>query len=352
MLHTLADARKVCERYVDAGSCSPTTTDARINEALERLIDGHDWECMRKILKITTCKKCFSLPYNVEKIMWVDVNGTPGRVYGLPYQFLSSGPGDLDARMYGSGLRDILDKGDDWPVMFDIPSEIEVNDVAVPFSNGLQLLAFSTEASDVGKSFRVQGVDVNSREINPGTYPGVEVAIHRWKGGTMGRTSGTWDAGLVPTTQFFGEVTRIVKDITAGPITLYAVDTATNYFFFLGEYHPLVKIPQFRRYSITNTSCGCNTTVLALVKLRHVYLTQPTDIVPVDSLQAVKLMCLAIRQENAGDIAGGAAYAEQALKLMGDREKSRTACDGTPIIINRSYRTSLGRYTNRGGYIL
>jgi hypothetical protein len=352
MLYTLADARTAVGRYVDAGSCKVATIDARINEALERLTDADELSCMQKFIRISVCGRCFPLPYNVEKILWASIDGTPANIYGLPYQFLSSGPGDLDYRGLGSCFRDLTIKSYDSPVMFDVPHEFTDEDGTEYEFTGLKLIAFSTHAADVteggatGAPMRVQGFDSNAREINAGTDPGVDVPIHRWKAGTIGRVTGKWTEHLTTTAETFETVTRVVKGVTEGAITLYAVDTTNEFFFFLGEFHPGVEIPSFTRYNVTNKSIGERANILALVKLRHVTLTEATDILPIDSLQALKLMCIAITQENIRDFAGAKAYEADARRLMGDREKSRTNTGGMPVIMNRGYRTSLGRRMN------
>ena len=69
---------------------------------------------------------------------------------------------------------------------------------------------------------------------------------------------------------------------------MYAVDTVHNMFFFLGKYHPAQKIPQFRRYGITNKAVGRKANMLLLVKLRHIPLVHEDDILPLDSIQALK----------------------------------------------------------------
>jgi hypothetical protein len=356
MLYTLAQARTQLSKYVDEGTCNNAVADQRINEALERLTDGQDYECMVKSVRISACNHCFPLPFNVEKIMDVAVNGTPSRVYGTAYQFASSGPGDLDYGGGGSCFHDLVDKGDDWPVMFDVPTDYTLDDGTEYVCPGLNLVAFSTSATDVGTTIRVQGYDINSREIAPGIDPGVDVEILQWDGGTIGTILGTWETDTEPgwayTTELFADVARVVKPVTAGAIHLYALDTVNQRFFLLAEYHASQTIPQFRRYSLTNKCPGYRSHVLARVKMRHVPLSQPTDILPVDSLEAVKLMLMALRQENAGDLGTARAYADDAARVMDKRERSRTMAKGTPQILNTGFRTSLGRHMNRRRRIL
>lgn len=349
MLYTLADARTQLGRFVeDGGSCNTVVIDQRLNEAIARLTDADDLECMIKNIRIQACNFAFPLPYNVEKIINATVNGTPAQVFGTAYQFLSSGPGDLDYGGSCSGFQDLVDLGDDFAIMYGIPPCYDVDGTEYE-PGGMQLAAFSESADDVDKILSLFGFDINAREMS------VELPISRWKGGDIGRISGrmsspgkTWDH----TEEKFEDVTRVTKPVTTGTVYLYAVDPVNDYFFFLAAYHPSQTIPQFRRYGITNKTVGYRSCVLARVKLRHIPLSVPTDLLPVDSLDAVKLMLIAIRHENAGDLAQAANYMNQAERVMQNRERSRTLSSGTPVILDRQYRTSLGRFVNRRGRIL
>lgn len=349
MLYTLAQAREALKRFVDNGSCNVSVIDGRINEALERLTDHADFECMRAVVRVSTCKNCFSLPYNVEKLLYADVNGTPAKVFGRPYQFMSSGPGDLDMRSSGSGFRDIMDQGE-LPVQFDIPtSYVDAGGVAVDLSaTGMRLVAFSTAKEDVGLKLKVRGFSGsgNGDEIED------LVDIKRWDEGVEGRIAGFWGREIVTSSEYFKEVSEIIKPETRGYVTMYAATgsdfaPASTYFSFLAKFHPQQTIPQFRRYAITNAGC-CASSILALVKLRHVPLVEADDILPIDSMQALKLAVMALREENAGNLAGADVYESKALAVMLNREKSRTQSDGVPVIYNTDYRLSLGRKMNKG----
>lgn len=281
----------------------------------------------------------------------MDAEGVPSRVFGTHYQFLSSGPGDLDCRTWGSCNKYLVDKGDDWPVMFDVPKTYTVGGVSYT-PEGLRLAAFAEKATDTDpeapKTIQVAGFDSDCREINIGANPaGEAIPINRWDLGIRGRVWGRWEREQwAMSTNYFSEVCRVWKPATDGTVTLYAVDTVNNYFFFLAEYHPSQLIPQFRRYSVMNRVGTERSNFLVQVKLRNLKLVNDTDILPIDSMQALKLMAMAISQENQLDVQGSLVLANQAMTIMGAREHSRTMTDGTPIIMNRNYPTSLGRALN------
>lgn len=321
--------------------------DARVNEALERLMDGYDWECLRRVMRLTVRSKTVVLPANVEKILWVDTDGTPGKLFGQAYQFLSSGVGDLDygSIRSGSGYKDAVDLGGHWSVMYTIPPE----------AGDLPLIALSDSAAD-SSQVTVQGRCPSHRTQTD------TLDIQALPEGTALAWSGTWDGDLVtltPGDKPFSHIDRVVKEVTEGTVSLVAVDEAAGRYYKLAVYYPKTVRPQFRRYQLTNfhpvegRDSACDTTdVLALVRLRYVPLVEDTDEAPIDSIQAIKLMVIAIREENAGNLQGAVNYEEKALRVLTDREKTRTISDGTPVILNHDYRASMGRRLNRRGLIL
>ena|GEM_PF-1840619 len=355
MLYTLAQARTKLKRYVDGGSCNNTEVDAMINDSLERLMDAENWDCLTVVTRITTCNNCIPLPYNAASIIACDIDGDPSKVFGRGYQFLHSGPGDLDYRGSASSYRDLVDTGDQWPTMFDIPHQYDNTadgvTAEVDATAGLKLVAFCTDAADVGSSFQVFGYGDGGEIVRDGATEGESLTVNRWSGGVEGSLSSMgdlWSDGATVSTNAFTSLSRVIKAATAGYVSLYAVDTATNRMFLLAKYHPRQTIPQFRRYRITNKTPGvCATSVLALLKLRYVPLVDDDDILPIDSLQALKLMIMAISEENKMNLGGSVALAGQAIAVLGKKEESRIMTPGTPVILDSDYRTSLGVRVNR-----
>jgi len=344
MLHTLSEARTAVKRFVGSGTCDTDTLNAAINEALERLLDLQPWECLKRNIRITTCNNCISLPYEAETVLAVDLNGIPGRAYGQMYQFLASGPGDFATHGGGSGFRDLADMGDQWPTMFDIPTSYPTSDTDDVYPEGMRLAAFSTNGADaVLASVTVVGKNFKNEDVTE------DVKIQKWHGGVEGELQGRWDRSLKLSTNSFKEIIRVLKPETKGYVCLYAVDPSRDFMFNLAKYHPKQTIPGFRRYRITNKSYGEFTSILAMVRLRHVPLVSDNDILPIDSIQPLKLMVMAITAENAKDAASAATYMGAAQAAMTKREEAKTMTLGTPAILNMDYRLSIGRRVNGRG---
>jgi len=285
-------------------------------------------------VRIRVVGRTFSLPSSVEKILWADIDGVPVRVFAPPYQFLSSGPGDLDYHVH-TLTGHLLDRGDGWPVMYDIPRTYTLD--SVDYSpTGFKLVA----AGGQGGTILVSGFDASGEAVSE------TLTIAEWENGIEGTLTGTASSVTGLGSVDFAEVTGVVKDVTDDYVTLYAVDTATSFFTFLGKYGPNETRPSFRRYSLTaDDNCA---SILALVKLRHVTLADDDDIVPIDSLQALKLMIMAIREENAGNLQGAVNFEMQAKRLMTERQQAGTMCAGTSIVLDIDYSGSLGEAMNRG----
>jgi len=337
MLFTLADARANLGKYVDSGSCKTEVVDRRIQEALERLMDMDDWDCTRRLVRVQVCGHHFTLPQNVEKILWADVDGTPVRVFGQPYQFIASGPGDLDYSYRGI-LSSILDKGDHWPTQFDIPESYTLDDVEHTVT-GLRLFARSIDAADAGKQVTVFGTGPSGEEIKE------DVVVEQWYSGAEGVLAGGVSGA---TTAEFKAVTRVVKPATTGYISLSAHDAESGHMTFLAKTTPAAGIPTFRRYSVVNHRDGQYNSVLALVKLRAVVPGDSEAVLPIDSMQALKLMIMSIREENAGNLQVALGFEAQAKRVMDDRQKGSTMTRGTSIIMDFDFDMSLGRTMNTG----
>lgn len=351
MLYTLAEARTLCGPYVGTGTCNTTSIDACVNEAIERLCDLEPWLQLLRKIQIRVCNECFALPYQVEKLEWVTLDGTPGSVFAQPYQFLSSGPGDLDYRSAGSGFQHLMDLGDHWPIFYDIPKCVTISNVETAIS-GLGVVAFSTAASDRDKEMTIEGFNGSAEEILTAGVRGEVIKIRVWDGGVEGVIRGPWSTGAMLSTNLFSDVTRVRKPATDGYVTLLAVDPSINYVYTLAKYHPRETLPQYRRYRVVNKVVETATRILALARLRALPLVDPSDILPIDSLQAVKLMVMAIREENQGNLEGAVAFQEQARRVLGKRQEASAPQGGGPQVLDVAHATSLGRYTNRRKMIL
>jgi hypothetical protein len=286
-------------------------------------------------MRICTRNNIIPCPRGVDKILAADVNGAAVNIYGRFYEFMMSGPGDHLFRTQGVdyGLEDI---GSRFATAFDLP-----------VTTGLPLVAYSADIADKGKELVIQAWDTHGHELRTDGVPGLILPIQLYRGGVEGSISRRFYAGDTRLSDPVREVSRVVKPVTLGYVDLYCVDVTTSQMWLLGNYHPDDTVPAIHRYRITNKSnptagetaqtaitADC-VNVLALVKLGYVPLSRDNDILPIDSVDAVKLMSMAIEEENAKNIMESEALEAKAVRLLIESEGSQSVHMGGPGYVDR-----------------
>ena len=301
---TFGDATTGLAKYVDGGKA---TTDPvvkeRINEACEILSVEGDWKHLVRRIRVNKTGNIFSLPMSVDTIIKVNRCRQPAFVWGQGFEFMMGGYGSV---IDGSAIAttDLIHMGDGFPTFFPITSE--VGTVAK------KLVAFSKNPSDAGKSIRVRGYDSSRNEISP-TTPGEVITIQQWYKGEEGQI----DGGSVNfSDNEFIEISSIEKDETTDYVTLYAVTSADNKYWFLGKYHPYETNPGYSWYKISNSECDDEEHLVLLVKIKHVDMVHSSDILTIQSLHAVKLMLKALYQFDWGDSSKGLMLQNTALLFL------------------------------------
>lgn len=320
----LSDARSFLKPHVDSGTCSNATIDARINEATRRLLVKATWPMTERYMRVLSANRTFPLPREVEKIISADICGAPTHVWGSNYEFLDGGPGDLSRyTLFGSG-KDLIDMGDGYPVMYDVPSTLTIDTATAESSDdieegeGYYLMAFSNSTKDLGKELTVRGLTFDNLEVFTGTSPGVTVGINVWQGEVEGNVQGALTTQKMSASTF-RDISQVHKPVTTGYVTLYACKPSSNYMYMLAKYHPSETLPSFRRYRITNTNAPECASIYALVKMRYLPVSHEQDMLLIQNLDALKLMVMAITKENAGDLAGAVGYETQAVRLLNEQ---------------------------------
>lgn len=359
-LYTLADAREVCGRFVESGSCDTDLQNKRITEACRRLLVKADWPYSTQIVRIRTDNQTFPLPRECVSIRWARVCDSPVSVRNMSYEFMASGPGEIKHGWSGSGIKDPIDIGM-FPVMYDLPSpEVFAAGASITdrtLGEGLYIVAFSTEIADISLETTIYGNNkyLNDVDVSSATsfVPGDAIRINRWHNGVEGSIAfNSWD-DIRKTTGRYRQITKWIKPTTKGYISLYGVDPDTNYMYFLGKAHPDDTAPAWRRYKLLNqgvTDAYAN--ILALCKMKALPLTRDDDILPIQNLDAIKLMIIAIREENALQMANAIAYEQNAVRLLTEQMEDHQVSGGVPVIIDTEAEHALGPSVGMGYMIL
>ena len=340
-LYTLADARSALKQYVDNGSCDETRIDTRLDEAMRRLFNKKDIPHALHRLRVKLQNCCFPLPYFADTIVGFSIDGTPARVFGQAYEFLSSGPGDtLYPAAYGV-MNNLIDLGE-FPTQFDIP--VADDNTAGRVEDQYRLIAFSTANEDRDKSITIRGYDKLLGEIewiSSTSGPGETLKINHWSGGTEGLVSGAL-TGQHHSTRYFRQISQVYKPETKGYVSLYAFNPSTNYMYFLAKMHPKETTPHYRRYRVTNCD-SCAHCILALVRLRYIKPTAAEDILPVQNLDAIKFMLMALKEEDSRAASAADVLEQKAVSLLKEQQDHQQVSAGGPAIIDVERRLSMSR---------
>lgn len=342
MLFTVSDARTAIAPYVEAGAC-PTSSAVLsvINEATQRLMNKATWWNLRRIIRFYTTNNTITMPREVEKVLKVTAENVPVRNFNMAYEYLEGGPGEQCPT--GGSNRDLLDMGDGWPIFFDIPAP----DTTTTTDGGpCQLVAFSTNIGDVDREMTIFGVDSYSADIcGVAGTPGVALPITQWDGGVEGSVREP-DLSLAAnhiTTQSFKEITGVVKPVTLGHVCLYTYEPTTHRMYFLAKYHPDETRPSYRRYRIFCPGLSDYSNIGCLVQLRYVPMIRDSDVLLIQNLGALKLMAMAIREENDRNLSNAEVYEQKAYRVLNEEQQAKSNND---VILQMSDDFALGSVKN------
>lgn len=293
----------------------------QINNAVAALAGLNGWECLRRLVRLFSATPVFSLPQGVAGLVRVCVNGAPASLRGTDYQFLHSGPGDLDNYMrQGFSLvptREVADLG-------YVP-------LMRPLGGPSVLLATSASADEHSQTpltFTVSGLAPNGERITK-QYSVVQ--------GSPGAAPVYEDFGDDTT---FAAVESVVLDADADDyITLWG-RSAGGHIRLLGHYHPSVRTPKFRQYRIKTARPG-PFDLLAEVRIDPLPLVNDDDIVPLPSLEPIRLMMLYEHQVAMNELQSAQQYMQQAMQWLQQMQVADNTVQ-TPVVQNVLFEGSGG----------
>lgn len=317
MFLTLSEARTHLRKFIGSGACRNIDVDNRINEVIMHMLREANWKLTTRRVSLWECDSVITLPREFDKIIAVNYDNIPVRVFNQYYEFLEGGPGRID-QYANTTASDLVDLGAKYCLMRDIP----VNE-------NWSLVAFSTEASDTDLSLTIRGVTSYNNTVLEDGEPYKTMAINRWDGGVEGVIANASSLSL--SADQYSNVHQIVKPVTKGYVSLYAIDTSlmasssttTPAIYFLGKYHPDETVPQFRRYKImrantraTNVSASSGNYIIAMVKLALINAKHDNDILLIQDLAALKMGCIALAKLEADELEDYDRYLGRGLNLL------------------------------------
>lgn len=324
MPQTFGQAKRLLSKF--ASSYDLGDIGAAVNTAIDELATSKNWQRLRKVRRFTTLGEYFPLPQDCASLIRACVDGKPVTLHGSDYEFLSSGPGDLDYVPAGyAPLHGIQDLGM-FPTMYDITT-----------AAGVKLCAFGADDLS-GEAIRVRGTDPQ------GTVVAADITYKTWEDVELGidGESAVAVAAATDSDGLFCSIERLtLPEGASSYISLYAL--ADGEFYFLAYMHPLEKVPEFRRYRIPGFSSTADASyrVLAEVQLKAVPLVNDWDPLPFDSLIPVQYMLQSMWYMNSGEVKAADEYRQRAMASLAVREEAQQERQGV-VVINTQYSDSLG----------
>lgn len=165
--------------------------------------------------------------------------------------------------------------------------------------------------------------------------------------------NGTWSDGIsftltqpfVVGTQLVKQLTRAIKPITQGPVTVSSLDQVLGTETPIASFDPGDTNPSYAQYKLHVRHCTTpvSITAVALVKLKFIPVVVDSDPVLIPNLHALKLFMQSIRFENSGDRNNAKAYQIDAVRELNLQLNDVQPIEQIPIQINAFGTASLRR---------
>lgn len=318
--------RQACQRLAGrTNGFGGRDVKTQVNDAIQSLAGMSGWECLRKVVRFSSAGPSFTLPQGSAGLTRICVNGRPSSLRAQDFRFIQSGPGDLREPPPGFDpfpVNNVIDEGFS-PVY---------NQPARPF----RVLAYCEDAP--APAITIRGVSLNGTDRSI-RLPMKENPVYDDGGALVG------GADLLSTTAdspVFTAITEVVlADSTPSFVTLYAADACTNTRFPMAVYHPFVKVPRFRKYTLSGVPPDKPVEILAEVRIDPLPLVRDDDVVPFDSLDPIEWMVRAQWCMQSAEVEQAGKYQSMAERWL----KSRESVDDqfqTSVVVNNVFANSLG----------
>lgn len=297
----------------------------QVNDAIQSLAGLNGWECLRKVLRFSSAGPRFALPQGTAGLTRLCLNGRPAFLRPQDFRFLQSGPGDLRHPPSGFDpfpVENVVDEG--YYPTYVIPSR--------PF----RLLAYCEEAPApciTVRGFDVSGTDRSVR-VAMKTNPVYDDEGNLTEGDDLAETSAD--------TPVFTSISEVVlPDHVPSYVTLYASDACSNARYPIAVFHPDVRVPRFRHYSVPTLRPDEPVEILAEVRIDPLPLVRDDDVVPFDSLDPIEWMARAQWCMQSAEVEQAGKYQSMAQNWLKSREMVDAQVQ-TSVVVNNVFANSLG----------
>lgn len=319
-LPSFQDAMDSNELKSASGVCTNTPEFAQmLNSSIERLMYRGDWQGTVLPIQLTVQRGIVTMPRQVGAVRYINVAHRYVPIQNSTYQFL---PWQWNQRRccdwfggwYNNSMPMLTGYGTSCVAAQPPTSTCVLMIQGIADDNGATLQFFGTDPS--GNALRTDNGD--------GTFSdGISLTLN------LPFTVGT---------VLVGNLARVIKPRTQGPVSLFAMDTTSGVQTPLATYDPGDTNPSFAQYKL-HASCCCSPTqpqwtAVAFVKLKFIPVVASTDIVMIPNLHALALFIRGWRYQDSGDREMALAYQADAVKELNLQMFDQTPDDQIPIDIN------------------
>lgn len=290
---TLAQVRPVVARVL---SLAPT--DARvadyINEAQERLLHKGKWPGTYGRFTVKVTDGYITWPRQIETIESYAVDGRPGLIRNGWFEFSEAGPGVFDVESNLSNL--LADRGD----------SIGYREIG---ATPRKLRLITTVAADNGLKILVQGYD------EQGVWVRTQIG-GVWSDGEQVTLVNAGGVSHKDTVTTFSFVSGVQKPITSGSVQMFLKDSpVVGQDTQMATYEPDETLPSYRRSLIPEVG-PAEATVTVVAKMRFIPARVDTDWMMIQSVPALKEMCMSLRKAENNLPAEAQAYEQRAVMIL------------------------------------
>lgn len=282
MIITFGDAKKFLARYAGkAGSCKDDgIVDLFVKSVIQELLNRGANGNVRK-WQFNTQNGTITLPSDLQLPTHIRIDGlsggSPGNIYDKFYEFYEEST-LADCYPWEKGA---VEEVNTYFTQYDIPS------------CGARILAVPRCVEDAGAHLMIQGLDLSKKDIwmplaSGGKGKGEYLTINK--------------ADPKFTASTFSTITGIEKTVTKDYVRLYWYVPDTGAKGILADLRPNETRPSFRRARILGVDCNKPAKVTILGRVRFYDNYADSDIIPITSLRALKLMAQTLQAEDNDNI--------------------------------------------------
>lgn len=321
---------------------------AKINKAIRGLARMKGWQCLRKVLRLSSAGPRFTLPQGYAGLVRVCVNGRPTTVRGQDFRFLQSGPGDMlsvESLRKGpphgfSNVRNVIDDGKS-PIMVEPSGPFRVfayKDEPTPSDDSGKI---------IGTSISFTGTDLGGRPVRFDNLPLYDFPVYEPNYGNLVSGQEIESAPTVPLdlvsidSVTIGEVKQEGKESVPTCITLFAEGLTNGMRYPIALYRPGVSAPYFHRYIIPEIRPGQPVELLVEARLDPLPLTKGTDVLPFETIEPIEWMIRSDWEMRSGEVAKGESYRTNAANWLLAQEIADDTVQ-TSFVINTPFAGSPG----------